>query len=184
MRYLVLCAALAAAACGQRTPQRDRQVPIRLPLAVASAATPSAIPTRPPGPYVWTTPASGRALFYGPANAPVLLAIGCEGWAEHAARFVIVRFARADRGAEALLAIQGSKGILRLPVSARKVGKAGYVWRGELDAADPRAEVLLGNGLKATVPGGGMLQLPPLGAAGAVVTQCAAEARAVEPIKS
>src|ERR1043166_8405546 len=84
----VMLAALLAA-CGQRPASGERSVPIRLPLAVASAATPLAIPTQPPGPYVWTAAASGRALFYGPVNAPVLLAIGCEGWAEHAARFVI-----------------------------------------------------------------------------------------------
>ena len=53
-----------------------------------------------------------------------------------------------------------------------KIGARGYVWRGVLDAADPRAEVLLGSGLKATVPGGGELLLAPMGTAGAVVSEC------------
>ena len=87
---------------------------------------------------------------------------------------MVVRYAPADKGAEALFAVQGSKGILRLPVSAAKVGKEGYAWRGYLDAADPRADVFLGNGLKATVPGGGELLLPPMGEAGSLIAQCAA----------
>ena len=71
-----------------------------------------------------------------------------------------------------MFAIQGSKGILRLPVSAVNMGKQGYVWRGVLDAADPRAGVLLGASLKATVPGGGEIDLPPMGEAGVVVSEC------------
>ena len=91
-----------------------------------------------------------------------------------------MRYARADKGAEALLAIQGSKGILRLPVSATRVGDSGWVWRGELDPLDPRAEVLLGNGLKATVPGGGMLELSPMGEAASLIGQCAGSAAVPE----
>ena len=133
-----------------------------MPVAVAISPTPS----------IWTHAPSAHAAWYGPPDAPALLAISCEGGDKRAARLVIVRFAPADKGAEALFAIQGSKGILRLPVSAVRVGKQGYVWRGILDAADPRAEVLLGSGLKATVPGGGQLDLPPMGVAGAVLAEC------------
>ena len=171
-RIVVALLALAAVGCGER--DDTRAAPIRMPLAVASAATPSAIPAAPAGPLVWTHAQSARAAWVGPADAPALLAIACEGWEKRSPRLRIVRYARADKGAEALFAIQGSKGILRLPVSATKVGDSGYVWRGFLDAADPRAEVLLGNGLKATVPGGGMIELPPMGAAGALVGECAA----------
>lgn len=91
-----------------------------------------------------------------------------------------MRYVAADKGAEALFAIQGSKGILRLPVSAVQVGQRGSVWRGILDAGDPRAEVLLGSRLKATVPGGGELDLPPMGAAGAVVSECVVRQAQVE----
>ena len=167
---------MALCGCGERAPESKRSVPIRLPLSVASAATPSAIPTQPPGPYVWTAAASGQAAWFGPADAPALLAVGCEDTGRARPALTFVRYARADRGAEALFAIQGSKGILRLPVSATKVGNSGYVWRGTLDAADPRAEVLLGNGLKATVPGGGMLLVAPMGAAGEVISRCIASA--------
>ena len=124
---------------------------------------------------VWTHSPSARAAWFGPPDAPALLAVSCQGWEKRAARLVIVRYAPADKGAEALFAIQGSKGILRLPVSAVRIGKA-YVWRGMLDAGDPRAEVLLGTGLKATVPGGGQLDLPPMGEAGAMVSDCMAAA--------
>ena len=163
---------LTLTSCGEG--QKDeRAAAIRVPLGTESAA--STIPL-PSGPLVWTGSKSARAAWYGPPDAPALIAISCEGWDNRAARLVIVRFAPSDKGAEALFAIQGSKGILRLPVSAVKVGKRGYVWRGILDAADPRAEVLLGSGLKATVPGGGQLDLPPLGEAGAVVSDCMAAA--------
>ena len=125
---------------------------------------------------VWTKANAVRAASYGPADGPALLTIFCEGWQSRTARLTIVRYAAADKGAEALFAIQGSKGILRLPVSAVKSGTRGYVWRGVLDAADPRAEVLLGTGLKATVPGGGELMLAPMGPAGTVVSECVAAA--------
>ena len=160
---------LSLVGCGPSGDDRDNP-PIRVPLATASTAP--ALPATPPTPAVWTHAPSADAAWYGPPSAPALLAISCEGEAKRAARLVIVRYAPADQGAEALFAIQGSKGILRLPVSAVKVGKQGYVWRGMLDAADPRAEVLLGTGLKATVPGGGQLDLPPMGVAGAVVAEC------------
>ena len=125
---------------------------------------------------IWSHAQTAHVSRYGPPGGSALLAISCEGWEQHAARVVIVRYAVADRGAQALFAIQGSKGILRLPVSAVRSEALGYVWRGVLEAGDPRAEVLLGSGLKATVPGGGELDLPPMGAAGAVVSQCVSAA--------
>ena len=180
MRHWVLALFLTTAACEARDGEDRQAVSVRVPLAVASAATLSAIPTNPPGPYVWTHAQSARAAWFGPKDAPALLAIACEGWEKGEPKLAIVRYARADKGAEALFAIQGSKGILRLPVSATRVGDSGYAWRGELDPRDPRAEVLLGNGLKATVPGGGMLELAPLGEAASLIAQCAGSAAAPE----
>jgi hypothetical protein len=170
---LVLTAALALGACGERG-ERERSVPIRMPLAVASAATPSALPVTAPANSVWTHSPSARAAWYGPPDAPVLLGIACERVGSPDARLVVVRYAPADKNAEALFAVQGSKGILRLPVSAVKVGDEGYAWRGTLPAADPRLSVWLGTGLKATVPGGGQLLLPPMGEAATIISQCMA----------
>lgn len=180
-RYFVALALLSLSACGDRSADNG-SVPIRVPLATSSAALPetasSAAPLSPLA--VWTHSPSARVATYGPANAPTLLTITCEGLEQHAARLVIMRYVAADKGAEALFAIQGSKGILRLPVSAVQVGQRGSVWRGILDAGDPRAEVLLGSRLKATVPGGGELDLPPMGAAGAVVSECVVRQAQVE----
>ena len=170
MKRSLVVAFLLFASCNQRD-DGESSATIRLPLARATTQ-PAAATTFVAAPSAWTHSPSVRAAWFGPPNAPALLAISCQGWDKRAARLVIVRYAPADKGAEALFAIQGSKGILRLPVSAVKVGKHGYVWRGLLDAADPRAEVLLGNGLKATVPGGGQLNLLPMGAAGTVVSEC------------
>lgn len=165
--------AASLAACGQNGPDHDQSGTVRIPLSQFSAEPAARVsPTKPSSPMTWTSSASARTAWFGPPNAPALLAISCEGWEKRAAQLVIVRFAPADKGAEALFAIQGSKGILRLPVSAVRSGPQGYVWRGRLDAADPRAEVLFGNGLKATVPGGGELHLAPLGGARAVVSEC------------
>ena len=168
----MLC--LLATACGDND-RGDGLVRVTLPETGSSAASraPSTALTMSTSlPLVWTQSQSARAAWYGPPNAPALLAISCEGWEKRAARMVIVRYAAAESGAKALFAIQGSKGILRLPVSAVKISTRGYVWRGVLDAADPRAEVLLGTRLKATVPGGGELGLPPMGEAGVVVSEC------------
>lgn len=165
------------ASCGQRESDKERSQPIRIPLAAPATASASAIePIAQSLPSVWTSTPPAHQASYGQPNAPALLAISCDGAGRRAARLVIVRYAPADRGAEALFAIQGSKGILRLPVSAVNMGKQGYVWRGVLDAADPRAEVLLGTRLKATVPGGGELGLPPMGEAGVVVSECVSAA--------
>ena len=175
MKYkLISMLCLLATACGNND-REDGLVRVTLPeigSSAASRATSTALTMSTSLPLVWTQSQSARAAWYGPPNAPALLAISCEGWEKRAARMVIVRYAPADNGAEALFAIQGSKGILRLPVSAVNMGKQGYVWRGVLDAADPRAEVLLGARLKATVPGGGELGLPPMGEAGVVVSEC------------
>ena len=179
MKYkLISMLCLLATACGDNV-REDGLVRVTLPETGSSAASraPSTALTMSTSlPPVWTQSQSARAAWFGPPDAPALLAISCEGWEKRAARMVIVRYAPADKDAEALFAIQGSKGILRLPVSAVQVGQQGYVWRGSLDAADPRAEVLLGSGLKATVPGGGELDLPPMGAAGAVVSECVSAA--------
>ena len=170
-RLAIVLLTVAAMGCGKGDDGGSK--PIRVPLSTASAASPQAIVSPDAAvPMSWTHSQSARAAWYGPPNAPALLAISCEGWEQRAARLVIVRYAPADKGAEALFAIQGSKGILRLPVSAVKSGARGYAWRGVLDAADPRAEVLLGTGLKATVPGGGELMLAPMGPAGTVVSEC------------
>lgn len=176
-RALILLLCPIMAACGD-SHRDDRAIVIPLPETKASAepAPAASAALSLSHPAVWTHAQSARAAWYGPTDTPALLALACEGWERRAARLVIVRYTPADKGAQALLAIQGSKGILRLPVSAVKDGQRGYVWRGTLDAADPRAEVLLGNGLKATVPGGGEIKLPPLGAAGALVSGCIAAA--------
>ena len=182
-RLAIALLTVTAMGCGSR--DDGDSVPIRVPLNAANATmSQPAAPITSSVPLRWSEAPSARAASYGPSDGPTLLTISCEGLEQQAARLVIVRYAPADRGAEALFAIQGSKGILRLPVSAVKIGTRGYVWRGILDAADPRAEVLLGARLKATVPGGGELDLPPMGAAGAVVSECVAAAAPAAEIQT
>ena len=143
--------------CGEQRSE-ERAVPVRIDFGDVSAMSRQIADATAPTllePAVWTYAQASHVVRYGPLDGAALLTVSCEGWEQHAARLVIVRYAAVDRGAQALFAIQGSKGILRLPVSAVRGGPQGYVWRGVLEAGDPRAGVLLGDGLKATVPGGG-----------------------------
>ena len=172
--------------CGEQRSE-ERAVPVRIDFGDVSAMSRQIADATAPTllePAVWTYAQASHVVRYGPLDGAALLTVSCEGWEQHAARLVIVRYAAADRGAQALFAIQGSKGILRLPVSAVRGGPQGYVWRGVLEAGDPRAGVLLGDGLKATVPGGGELDVPPMGASGAVIGECAAGAAPARQVQT
>lgn len=174
MRWPGYLALVWLAGCGENR-AGDRTIPVRIDLGnvsanarrIEDAASPATL-----APASWAYVPAARVATFGPTGRPALLTVSCERGPRLAAILVVKRYAGAERGAQALFAIQGSKGILRLPVSAVNFGERGYVWRGVLDPADPRAEVLLGSGLKATVPGGGQLDLPPMGAAGTVVHEC------------
>lgn len=175
---MVLC---ALSACGQLAPGGDEASTIRLPLAEASAATPALAATSlRADPPQWAYSPSARGAWFGARGAQALLSVTCEGANSPEAKLRIVRFALAERGAEAVLAIQSSDGILRVPVSAAKMGDVHY-WRGEILAGDERTKALFGTGLKATLPGGGLIEMPPLGEAGAVVRNCVPLLAAFDP---
>lgn len=153
---------------------------VRVPLAPAGAAAASSLDPRRTTGFAalqaggWTTLPGERTAVFGEPGAPALLALACEGLASGSPRLIVTRFAPAERGAEALFAIQGNRRILRLPV--RSVGLRGGVraWRGALYAGDERIDVFLGSGIAATVPGGGRLALPPMGEARAIIDECRA----------
>jgi hypothetical protein len=169
----------ALAACGPA--ETAPVVPldaVRIPLAQTAAQPASTLdPRRTTGfasvqPGAWTTLPGERTAVFGEPGAPALLSLACEGLASGSPRLIVTRYAPAEPGAEALFAIQGNRRILRLPV--RAVGLRGGVraWRGALDGADERSDVFLGEAMAVTVPGGGRLALPAMGAARAVVEQC------------
>jgi hypothetical protein len=94
---------------------------------------------------------------------------------------VVTRYAAAPVGAQALFALVGSEGILRLPVDATSVpGQRGYLWQGTLTADDARAAVLRG-AFTGTLPGAGMIKVSAGSAIGDVITRCRNSASATAP---
>ncbi|MET0252402.1 MAG: hypothetical protein ABW203_09525, partial [Novosphingobium sp.] len=127
-------------------------------------------------PGAWTTLPGERTAVFGEPGARALLALACEGLASGAPRLIVTRYAPAERGAEALFAIQGNRRIVRLPVRAVGLRAGVRAWRGAFSPGDEQADVFLGEAMAATVPGGGRLALPAMGAARAVVDDCRAAA--------
>ena len=108
-----------------------------------------------------STQQEGR-IIYGIPGKPALLALECLSAGEGApARLRIARYAPADKGAGALLALIGNGAIGRLEVDAVKQG-ARQIWQGEAPADHPGWEPLGGpREITATVPGAGLVRLNP-----------------------
>ncbi|WFL76446.1 hypothetical protein P7228_10600 [Altererythrobacter arenosus] len=109
--------------------------------------------------WAYSTARPGR-IIYGNAGEAPLLAITCdEDEATPAVR--ITRFAAADEGAGAMLALIGNGHRSRLKVDAVPLGD-GFLWEGSFAPDDPQLEVLTGRrGVTATIPGAGILTLNP-----------------------
>lgn len=101
----------------------------------------------------------GRLLFGVPGQTP-LLAIQCEGTGG-TAKLTFTRFVRADREAQAMMALVGNFHALRLPVDSTWNGRA-WLWQGSVAADNPDLEALTGTReVEATVPGAGTLVMAP-----------------------
>lgn len=125
----------------------------------------------------WTLLADGRTALHGLPGAKALMAVQCEGRSEGTPQLIVTRYAPAERGAEAVFAIQGNRRILRVPVRAVQLREGKSAWRGTVPASDDRVEVFLGEGeIAATLPGGGRLVSPAMGAARAGIDACRAAA--------
>lgn len=101
----------------------------------------------------------GRLIYGNPGESP-LLALACiEVDGAPALRFT--RYALADKGAGAFLALIGNAHVARIAVDATAFGEA-FLWEGTLAADDPDWEVLTGRReVTATIPGAGMVTLNP-----------------------
>ena len=121
----------------------------------------------------WTLLADGRTALYGLPGAKALMAVECEGRFEGTPRLIVTRYAEAERGAEAVFAIQGTRRILRVPMRAMMLRKGESAWRGTVPIADERVQVFLGEGeIAATLPGAGRLVSPAMGNARAGIDTC------------
>lgn len=118
----------------------------------------------------------GRLLFGVPGETP-LLAMQCEGMGEQA-RLTFTRIARADREAQAMMALVGNFHALRLPVDSTWNGRA-WLWQGSVPASHPDLEALTGTReVEATVPGAGTLVMAPSPLTRELVDACRSGAEA------
>ena len=182
---LLASACLPLAACGpaETAPVVPTgSVRVTLP-AEGSAPAPAFDPRRTVGAGgeaqgSWTLLADGRTALYGLPGAKALVAVECGGRSEGTPRLIVTRYAPAQRGAEAVFAIQGNRYILRVPVRAVMLKQGESAWRGTVPALDERTQVFLGEGeIAATLPGGGRLVMPALGEARGGIDLCRQAAR-------
>ena len=133
----------------------------------AERAVSDAMPgTIDPPDAVWR--ATGKGAAYGEAGRPALIELACTD-----GDVTVARQVPSDKGAKALLAFVGYRGILRL-----KVASDGKTWRGRLRADDPHWIAVTGGPFYATVAGGGKVISPASSVASGVVTRCEARAKA------
>ncbi len=120
---------------------------------------------------VWADSATPGRLIYGnPGEAPMLALACVEAGGAPTLRFT--RYALADEGAGAFLALIGNAHVARIPVDATAFGEA-FLWEGALAAGDPDWEVLTGRReVTATIPGAGMVTLNPSDKPAALIEQC------------
>lgn len=108
---------------------------------------------------IWANSATpGRILFGNPGERP-LLAVDCLDGGMDSARIRFTRFAPADEGAGAFMALVGNFHVVRMPVDATEIGTS-WVWQGDISVDDPDLEALTGRReVTLTIPGAGKLTL-------------------------
>jgi hypothetical protein len=113
---------------------------------------------------IWAPAREPHRLLFGVPGKTPLLAMQCEGLGEgtgEKAKLVFTRIERADREAQAMMALVGNFHALRLPVDSTWNGRA-WLWQGSVPASHPDLEALTGTReVEATVPGAGTLVMAP-----------------------
>lgn len=110
---------------------------------------------------VWAPSEKPLRLLYGIPGQQPFAAIACEmgGDEGEEALLRITRFARADEGAQALMALIGNGHKERVGVEAVDNGRA-FLWEGTLPLASEKLDVLTGQRkVELTIPGAGTLAL-------------------------
>jgi len=130
-------------------------------------------------PEAWAGSPDGMSARFGKPGEQPLVSVACRDGV-----LVVTRNVYAPVGAQALFALVGSEGILRLPVDATAIpGQRGYLWQGTLAADDARVKVL-GGAYTGTLPGAGMIKVSAGGAVRDVIARCRTKAptSAPEPV--
>ncbi|MGV3511406.1 MAG: hypothetical protein ACO1OX_05315 [Novosphingobium sp.] len=170
---IVALAALALAACSKSPafPSREGAPDGAVRLAMPEG---EALPGMRAGDSQasWAAGTDGISARYGHPGETPLVSVACREGV-----LTVTRHAAAPVGAQALFALVGSEGIMRLPVDATSVpGQRGYIWQGTISADDSRTKVL-GGAYNGTLPGAGMIKV----AAGAPVRELIAKCRRSAP---
>lgn len=130
---------------------------------------------------IWSQSATPGRLIYGKPNEPPLFALACD-YSSDPQQIILTRFAPADDGAQAFLAVIGNGHVARIPVDATE-SDTGMRWEGFADPQDERMEAFSGaRTVTATIPGAGMVRLNPSPLPGALIEQCRASAEQVEAV--
>ena len=124
----------------------------------------------------WAGGSDGLSVRYGHPGEPPLVSIACREGV-----LTVTRHAAAPVGAQALFALVGSAGIMRLPVDATSVpGQRGYIWQGTIAADDSRTKVL-GGSYNGTLPGAGMIKVSAGAPVRDLIARCRRSAPAATP---
>lgn len=122
---------------------------------------------------IWSQSATELRLIYGNPGEPPLLALACDTSSDPQ-QLRLTRFALADEGAQAFLALIGNGHVARVPVDAVETPQ-GFVWQGYADPSDRRMEVFSGaRAVTATVPGAGTVTLNASALTAELLEQCEA----------
>lgn len=123
---------------------------------------------------LWAPSKAPQRILYGKPGQPPLLALACLGAPGTPPRLQITRFAPADEGAGAFLALIGNSHVARVPMDAVRVDGA-LIWQGSIALDDPHVEVLTGRReIGATLPGAGRVVLNPGDAPVRLIEECRA----------
>lgn len=125
---------------------------------------------------VWAPSNTPLRLLYGVPGQTPMAAIACDMAGETPA-IRVTRFARADEGAQALMAIIGNGHKERFPVEATDNGRA-FLWEGAIDLRSEKLDVLTGQrGVELTIPVAGTLPLNASDAPRDLIETCRLAAR-------
>lgn len=124
---------------------------------------------------LWVPSTVANRILYGRPGQPPLMALACDHGKGQSSHLQITRFAPADEGAGAFLALIGNSHVARIPVDAVKVNGV-HIWQGNISLDDPRINVLTGRReVSATLPGAGRLVLHASHLPAQLVEQCRAQ---------
>lgn len=121
----------------------------------------------------WSVSADGLGIHFGREPDKPYLTLACTVSPEQPPRLTVIRHARSDPGATALFAVLGNGIAARFRADAVLAREEGWRWEATLPAAAGEFDVFTGpRAIEATLPGAGMLHLPPGGLPREFVSWC------------